>query len=89
MAGAIGQQARSIRVPVEALRPGLLRQRLGEAIEGLVDDVRQWNIEFSTELLATAPELRKLQTHPRGALEEYRCFRLFRRGRRARLRTLM
>lgn len=28
-------------VKVEALRPGLLRQRLNETIEGLVDDVRQ------------------------------------------------
>ncbi|MET7297183.1 hypothetical protein ABZS79_34685 [Streptomyces griseoloalbus] len=36
-------------VEVEALRPGLLRQRLGETIEGPVDDVRQWNIEFRTE----------------------------------------
>ncbi len=36
-------------VGVEALRPGLLRQRLDEAIEGLVDDVRQWNIEARTE----------------------------------------
>lgn len=36
-------------VEVEALRPGLLRQRLNETIEGLVDDVRQWNIEARTE----------------------------------------
>ncbi|MFF0133724.1 hypothetical protein ACFYTG_50190 [Streptomyces mirabilis] len=36
-------------VEVEALRPGLLRQRLGDTIEGLIDDVRQWNIEFRTE----------------------------------------
>ncbi|MFI9630827.1 hypothetical protein [Streptomyces sp. NPDC052042] len=36
-------------VEVEALRPGLLRQRLDETIEGLVDDVRQWNIEARTE----------------------------------------
>ncbi|MEU1447144.1 hypothetical protein [Streptomyces mirabilis] len=36
-------------IEVEALRPGLLRQRLGDTIEGLVDDVRQWNIEFRTE----------------------------------------
>ncbi|MEV7470154.1 hypothetical protein AB0O20_27175 [Streptomyces kronopolitis] len=36
-------------VEVEALRPGLLRQRLDKTIEGLVDDVRQWNIEFRTE----------------------------------------
>ncbi|GAA1930466.1 hypothetical protein GCM10009753_75370 [Streptantibioticus ferralitis] len=38
-----------IAVEVEALSPGLLRQRLDEAIEGLVDDVRQWNISFRTE----------------------------------------
>ncbi|MEU2621962.1 hypothetical protein ABZ642_28135 [Streptomyces sp. NPDC007157] len=37
-------------VEAEALRPGLLRQRLDETIEGLVDDVvRQWNIEARTE----------------------------------------
>ncbi|MFD6465361.1 hypothetical protein [Streptomyces goshikiensis] len=36
-------------VEVEALRPGLLRQRLNEAIEELVDDVRRWNIEARTE----------------------------------------
>ena len=36
-------------VEVEALRAGLLRQRLEEAVEGLVDDVRQWNIEFRAE----------------------------------------
>ncbi|WP_381805707.1 hypothetical protein [Streptomyces niveus] len=36
-------------VEVEALRPGLLGQRLDETIEGLVDDVRQWNIEARTE----------------------------------------
>ncbi|MFE6155848.1 hypothetical protein [Streptomyces sp. NPDC057889] len=36
-------------VEVEALRPGLLRQRLDETIEGLVDDVRQWNIEARME----------------------------------------
>ncbi|EST18896.1 hypothetical protein [Streptomyces roseochromogenus] len=29
-------------VEVEALRPGLQRQRLDETIESLVDDVRQW-----------------------------------------------
>ncbi|WP_307715782.1 hypothetical protein [Streptomyces sp. V4I23] len=33
----------------EALRTGLLRQRLDETIEGLVDDVRQRNIEAGTE----------------------------------------
>src|SRR3989442_11845736 len=34
----------------QALRPGLLRQRLDEAIEGLVDDVRQWKDRKSTRL---------------------------------------
>ncbi|MCY0945671.1 hypothetical protein [Streptomyces antarcticus] len=38
-----------ISVEVEALRPGLLRERLAAEIEGLVDDVRQWNIEFRAE----------------------------------------
>lgn len=47
-------------VEVEALRPGLLRQRLDETIEGLVDDVRQWNIEFRTEA-AERELLRSLQ----------------------------
>lgn len=36
-------------VKVEALRFGLLGQRLDDAIESLVDDVRQWNIEARTE----------------------------------------
>ncbi|MFH8534771.1 hypothetical protein ACH4GE_41125 [Streptomyces tendae] len=36
-------------VEVEALQPGLLRKRLDETIEGLVDDVRQWNIEARME----------------------------------------
>ncbi|MEU8623060.1 hypothetical protein [Streptomyces sp. NPDC048623] len=36
-------------VEVEALSPGLLRQRLDETIEGLVDDVRQWNVEARAE----------------------------------------
>lgn len=36
-------------VEVEALSPDLLRERLEGAIEGLVDDVRQWNIQFRTE----------------------------------------
>ncbi|MEV6840039.1 hypothetical protein AB0N17_37045 [Streptomyces sp. NPDC051133] len=36
-------------VEVEALSPDHLRQRLEAAIEGLVDDVRQWNIQFRTE----------------------------------------
>ncbi|SEM76502.1 hypothetical protein [Streptacidiphilus jiangxiensis] len=31
-------------VEVEALSPGLLRQRLDQQIEGLVDDVHQWNV---------------------------------------------
>ncbi|MFB7865425.1 hypothetical protein [Streptomyces sp. NPDC056069] len=39
----------NISVEVEALRPGLLRERLAAEIEGLVDDVRQWNIEFRAE----------------------------------------
>ncbi|MFB6884151.1 hypothetical protein ACFCY8_25315 [Streptomyces noursei] len=38
-----------IAVEVEALRPELLRQRLDKEIEGLVDDVHQWNIEFQAE----------------------------------------
>lgn len=38
-----------IAVEVEAMRPGVLRQRLDAAIEGLVDDVRQWNVETRTE----------------------------------------
>ncbi|MFF4755217.1 hypothetical protein ACWD5R_43560 [Streptomyces sp. NPDC002514] len=38
-----------IAVEVEALTPGLLRQRLDAAIESLVDDVRAWNIESRTE----------------------------------------
>lgn len=38
-----------VAVEVEALRPGLLRQRLDAVIEGLVDDVRQWNVETRTE----------------------------------------
>ncbi|MFH8476973.1 hypothetical protein [Streptomyces sp. NPDC018000] len=37
--------ASHIAVEVEALRPWLLRRRLDEAIEGLVDDVRRWDIE--------------------------------------------
>ncbi|MFF3460540.1 hypothetical protein ACFYXH_40955 [Streptomyces sp. NPDC002730] len=36
-------------VEVEALSPGLLRSRLSDAIEDLVDDVRQWNIQSRTE----------------------------------------
>ncbi|MFJ9417851.1 hypothetical protein ACIRPT_27385 [Streptomyces sp. NPDC101227] len=38
-----------VAVEVEALAPGLLRSRLNDAIEAMVDDVRQWNIEFRTE----------------------------------------
>ncbi|MGW8955895.1 hypothetical protein [Streptomyces sp. NPDC055709] len=34
---------------VEALSPGLLRSRLSDAIEDLVDDVRQWNIQSRAE----------------------------------------
>ncbi|MFD3422050.1 hypothetical protein [Streptomyces decoyicus] len=36
-------------VEVEALSPGLLRERLAAEIEGLVDDARRWNIEARTE----------------------------------------
>ncbi|MBT2232536.1 hypothetical protein [Nonomuraea sp. NEAU-A123] len=36
-------------VPGEVLAPGLLRSRLNDAIETLVDDVRQWNIQSRTE----------------------------------------
>ncbi|MFB7865424.1 hypothetical protein [Streptomyces sp. NPDC056069] len=39
----------TISVEVEALRPGLLRERLSEEIEGLVDDIRRWNIESRAE----------------------------------------
>ncbi|MFE7958649.1 hypothetical protein [Streptomyces sp. NPDC057413] len=38
-----------VAVEVEALTPGLLRSRLNDAIEALVDDVRKWNIEARTE----------------------------------------
>jgi hypothetical protein len=38
-----------IAVEVEALAPGLLRSRLNGAIETLVDDVRQWNIQSRIE----------------------------------------
>jgi hypothetical protein len=37
-----------IAVEIEALMPGLLRQRLDVAIEAL-DGIRQWNIESRTE----------------------------------------
>ncbi|MQS17646.1 hypothetical protein F7Q99_37025 [Streptomyces kaniharaensis] len=50
----------NIAVEIEALRPGLLRQRLEEAIEGLVDDVHQWNVLFRTEA-AERELLRSLQ----------------------------
>ncbi|MGY3677473.1 hypothetical protein [Streptomyces sp. TE33382] len=39
----------NISVEVEALRPGLLRERLSGEIEGLVDDIRRWNIESRAE----------------------------------------
>ncbi|MBB4893346.1 hypothetical protein FHS39_002377 [Streptomyces olivoverticillatus] len=38
-----------VAVEVEALTPGLLRSRLNDAIEALVNDVRKWNIEARTE----------------------------------------
>ncbi|GAB2580532.1 hypothetical protein GCM10027168_11740 [Streptomyces capparidis] len=38
-----------IAIEVEALTPGLLRSRLNDAIEALVDDVRQWTIEARME----------------------------------------
>ncbi|WP_162890478.1 hypothetical protein [Streptomyces olivoreticuli] len=38
-----------IAVEVDALTPGLLRTRLNYAIEALIDDVRQWNIEARLE----------------------------------------
>ncbi|MFJ9417848.1 hypothetical protein ACIRPT_27370 [Streptomyces sp. NPDC101227] len=47
-------------VEVEALRPGELRQRLDVEIEGLVDDIDQWNIEFRAEA-AERELLRRLQ----------------------------
>ncbi|MFE9424193.1 hypothetical protein ACFYNO_14645 [Kitasatospora sp. NPDC006697] len=47
-------------VEVEALRPGVLRDRLSQEIEGLVDDIRQWNIEFRAEA-ADRELLRALQ----------------------------
>ncbi|MCO6008512.1 hypothetical protein NE236_26410 [Actinoallomurus purpureus] len=49
-----------IAVEVEALTPGLLRSRLNDAIETLVDDVRQWNIQSRTEEAERKP-LRSLQ----------------------------
>ncbi len=54
-------------VEVEALSPGLLRSRLSDAIETLVDDVAAWNLLARTEE-AEQELLQNLHTRVRAAL---------------------
>jgi hypothetical protein len=54
-------------VEVEALSPGLLRSRLSDAIETLVDDVAAWNFLARTEE-AEQELLRNLHARVRAAL---------------------
>ncbi|MFK8851158.1 hypothetical protein [Streptomyces sp. Ac-502] len=59
-------------VEVEALHPDLLRQRLDQAIEGLVTDVRQWNLlarleEADRETLRAVQEVLAGREPGRGA----------------------